>query len=383
MGDAEVFKPVRNIEGSIQYSQKDIVSLDYIKQNVNQYHQNINDKIIVGMIVNVTVGEETTVYSRNYQKSISQKYEQMLYIASLQEIRRNHCATIILPHTTDCTNVLYYFKQWDIPLVGSIVLIKEPTWADGNYLGHEESDIMILSKLVKKSLIPLRPYYFPMRDVPISTVESSNTMNWFFYRNLQIKVQKEYIDQSCGGYMCDRRNSLDGTKKCCCLNKPAQAKCVIDTNIFFFINTNATIEDEDPLFIVENYRSYTFSRLFLDDNKISWQTANILTDSEKHDFRTHLEHKIKLINNNDGWTVLGWYRQGLSSITKKSKEDATEGKLKPVAKQDRIVQEKKIFHISYLLPTKNMSKETIESLKWNLILESELGNLENVPNSTW
>ena len=109
--------------------------------------------------------------------------------------------------------------------------------------------------------------------------------------------------------------------------------------MFFFEFGNDFIQHQD-------FSSNKFSMFYLKHRLPSTITVNALTMSEEYfNIEDAIRHVVDLVNNNGGWTVVGWYKCGV--INDKSLLD-----LPPSNSVSTEVTSGQInYHIVQLLPT--------------------------------
>lgn len=175
----------------------------------------------------------------------------------------------------------------------------------------------------KFSLFPLKKptltTYFQRPTVP-------NVMESFFLTSTSIEVKgTNAVDSNCGGTFCDRQ---EGTaSKCSCYSqRPASSNVVLISDIVWSYNEEKyTAHDFSSL----KFSDLPFKKRPIRDGTITMEEINGKMILE---LRKVLAALVNYINENSGWTIIGWA-------------------MLPESKEDQAYNESIKYHISYLWPS--------------------------------
>ena len=120
------------------------------------------------------------------------------------------------------------------------------------------------------------------------------------------------IKNTCGGLLCDKQRCSDwnGTCRCGCYNVSDDISNIAFEHSVFFEIGNDFVQHHD-------FSSKKFSLFYLKKRLPSTVTVNALTMTQEYfDIEDAIKNVVKLINDNGGCTVTGWYKHGL--LTDKS-----------------------------------------------------------------
>ena len=183
-------------------------------------------------------------------------------------------------------------------------------------------------------------------DVRTSTVANFQTSFDIEGKKIKIFNPRIIIGNSpvttCGGYMCDRQTKCPGCLGRCETYDPIVMS--VDVSIQDCPNYNSS----NGRAYFERFTSLRTSKLFFKDlNSLSTKPVGVLP-SMYDQVRKNVKAMVELINEDGGWHVSGWHRQGL--------RDTTTG--------DSVLSDATKGHITYLYPTTPsvMDKENFQTL---------------------
>jgi hypothetical protein len=191
--------------------------------------------------------------------------------------------------------------------IGCMVLIVEPKWT--GRIGQDRVPIFELNQ--DHGIIPVEARIDRIsKNIPIVPLEESS-MRCFGYHSVKVILTTINFFQSCSGVLCDR---TEDTGECFCFTKGRLPGINFDCDLFFSADANATETKLSEWFHVPQYRSYRLFKMFIDSH-LDFNDAL----RNKKNIRSHIKNQVKLINDNGGWYITGWYKQGLKEVDADSK----------------------------------------------------------------
>ena len=185
--------------------------------------------------------------------------------------------------------------------IGSVFLVVAPEELT-TFIGN---DTPILKSRSPVILMKLPTLY---KTVPIDQDTTSNKTKAFTLNNVELKITFLQFEKSCSGFFCDRQDILNfqkREKKCgCYLMNKRTADAVT------MVNMTGTV-DGIKAFTHKGFSSLQFMNLFLDGRLPNALELKDLQGFQKtFDFFSQVKACVKSINENDGFTVFGWYKRG-------------------------------------------------------------------------
>jgi hypothetical protein len=164
--------------------------------------------------------------------------------------------------------------------------------------------------------------------------------NYFCIHHEKIKCNRATFEYaSCSGSFCDRqRSDLGLNQKCGCsyMKTKGGTDLVIDVDITFKVDNQFNVEGKTT---VTRFRSWRYSNLFVTDSSI-WQKLN--RDDDLVALRKAMMDVTEHVNNNGGWTIIGWIRTG--RVKDQSSDMNTSDVIETLFPKP---------HITYLFPSEN------------------------------
>ena len=170
--------------------------------------------------------------------------------------------------------------------------------------------------------IPLIKTHYPLivmkrpslkTSIPISKEIGNQNSLAFVLKGMIININRSTpIKTTCGGLLCDKQRCSDwnGIRGCGCYNVRDDISNIAFEHSVFFEIGNDFVQHND-------FSSTKFSLFYLKKRLPSNVTVNALTITQEYfDIEDGITNVVKLVNDNGGWTVTGWYKRGL--ITDKS-----------------------------------------------------------------
>jgi hypothetical protein len=148
-----------------------------------------------------------------------------------------------------------------------------------------------------------------------NAIQGNNALA-FVYNSVDLKVIRTTpLHTTCGGYMCDRQRVSDwnGVRGCGCFDMSNFC-----SNLAFEHSLN--FATDGGLISHSNFSSTKFSLLYLNHHLPGSIKVSAIRMSSKNnvffDIEDAMENVVDHVNDNGGWTIIGWYKRGI--ITDKS-----------------------------------------------------------------
>jgi hypothetical protein len=256
-------------------------------------------------------------------------YDRIFFFADLNTPGK---CFVIIAETVQMSEFLMTYAQQGIG-IGNIFAIIEPDQVTRAMKGG-----MPLIE-TSKALYPVLTCG-PDQVVPLIIPEMGK-QNYFYLRNVKVELNRvEAARASCNGTLCDRQNAMTRGGSCGCLYFNRTCSVVLDMTVTF---TNVDINGYHSQYSVPHFRSWRVSKLFIKptamtaDNQVffahMWEIRNVAAA---------IKDKV---NEEGGWTIVGWYRKG--EITDASAPTNEAG--------NEIASDSHPIHINYLYPTNENS----------------------------
>ena len=187
-----------------------------------------------------------------------------------------------------------------------------------------------------------------LATIPINPqIEGNHTMA-FVFNNKQIGIQQTSVYATkCKGFFCDKQRvrELNDKKACGCYGQPPNESNIIFSHRIFF-------DHENEKFFHPDFSSMKFSQFYLNKRIPSTTTTTDLSMTTPFiAILQCIKDVLELVNDNGGWTIVGWYKRGLIRDNQliggdSSSDDTIDGRL--------------TFHFVEIVPTniEFMEKDT-------------------------
>jgi hypothetical protein len=253
-------------------------------------------------------------------------YDRLFYFADLSTPGK---CFAIMTETVSQTDLLMSHSRQNVG-VGDVFAIIEPD----QVLRALQGDIPLVN--TGKPLYPLVNSGFAVA-VPL-VVPEAGKQHYFYLRNVSVQLTKvEAVNSSCNGTLCDRQSPIMPTGSCGCLYSNRTCSIVLDMTVTFKHTDSNGYENQ---YSVPHFRSWRTSKLFIQPMPSTADRSVYLAHTrEIRDVAANIKN---IVNQNDGWTIVGWYRKG--EIVDASANQATTG--------NEITSDNHPIHISSLFPTR-------------------------------
>jgi hypothetical protein len=159
-------------------------------------------------------------------------------------------------------------------------------------------------------------------SVTINLQVQENTSIAFVVNRTTLSVNRTVpIQTTCSGFLCDKQrvNDWSGSRGCGCYHMTQYRSNLVFQHSVFFDGPNGKIVHSD-------FSSTKFSLLYLSTHIPGTTRVSALRVSDAYwEIEEAVENVVDYVNDNGGWTIVGWYKRGL--ITDQSLLAATSNTL--------------------------------------------------------
>ena len=195
-----------------------------------------------------------------------------------------------------------------------------------------------------------------MKAIPIDTNVPENSAQGFIENGCKVEVKSvEVLESVCNGHFCDRQRCVELQK----IDKPCGCYFMrgLDSKLSIVHDIEVTCQSSGEKFSMEQFSSLQFSTLYLtqyfpqDTKRIEFDNTEYL--DELYD---SIDNVTEYINNNGGFTVIGWYKRG--EINDQSNLEAVE----------KISSSTVVHHFVSLLPTSfdRLKMDELQEMKYDV-----------------
>ena len=147
-------------------------------------------------------------------------------------------------------------------------------------------------------------------QVPIDKGIASNFSRAFVYRNCQVTVRSSTVEETkCAGLFCDKqriREVLQAKNGCGCYSMQSRRSNLAITHNLIVTNENLGFDEYFPNFSSSKFSNLYQSKPFLSSVKKS----HMQMTTQYFAMMDNLNNCVQYINDNGGFTVVGWYKRG-------------------------------------------------------------------------
>ena len=137
-------------------------------------------------------------------------------------------------------------------------------------------------------------------------IQEGNTNCFVLNRQYLILNQTAAIQTTCSGLLCDRQrvNDWNGKSKCGCYS-------MFQYRSNLSLQHSIRIDTQQVKLIQNDFSSLKFSHLYLsNDIPSNVKVSSLRVSEEFWELEDCIESVVDFINENGGWTVVGWYKRG-------------------------------------------------------------------------
>lgn len=156
-----------------------------------------------------------------------------------------------------------------------------------------------------------------LSSVQISRDIQSNASMAFVLNNRTLHVnQVSILQTTCCGNMCDkqRANDWNGIRGCGCIG---MSPTISGLTFVHRVWIEAECNNEEEMQVQknrikhDNFSSTKFSLCYLSDRiPSSTRVSQLQTTKQYYDVKKCIQNIVQHINDNGGWTIVGWYKRG-------------------------------------------------------------------------
>jgi hypothetical protein len=362
---------------------KDVDNLVNISQCENKlFQRNRQNSALIAVLIQlrhnsmVSDGKQLLTTGSRYVPGMSiasrqkigggnRNYDRLALFADTREPGR--CFAVIFKNPTMSTK---FFKRCERTHegVGYAFFLDEPTPVT-NTLGSTSSvpileevlDCLPLSNSIK-TLVPA---------VPLIPPEMGCT-RYFASHNVTMEIpNSSFVESLCNGIFCDRQLCVDSmtnpkTAKCGCFHYDRSTAPI---TIQFGIVLQCPLDfDQTGAIDVSSYRSYRTTLLFIKKENLKYVKKN--SYHHLHLLRKAVKDIFTYVNNNGGWSYIGWLRTGTVQDVSDTQSHVAEN----------IASTSQMPHLSYLYPTNELiiNDNNEEFQKLQMIPSEENLNENNI-----
>lgn len=308
-----------------------LLSLRHVSMNSDQTNsRNVSTNAITRYMPGATGNTRTKL--NNFA---SRQYDRIATFADVLDSKGTCFAFIFQNHSQSFSFFQPCIKT--LEGVGEIFILEEPD-PISNYLGTTQS-IPIVDRCDRAlPVLPDAVSNIPL--VPLSSPPAGHTKYFCEHNLTDIQISRVYIQQSsCAGTFCDRQQELTGNQRCGCFFTNKQGNIVLSMDVTIKVPPSFSVTGYRT---IHRFKSWRTSQIFVKQHSWKALIASLNNDSTDHKHRDGLRITAKkvvdFINQNGGWTCIGWIRTG--SV---QDESDTSGAMIASSEQDP--------HITYLYPT--------------------------------
>jgi len=285
-----------------------------ISQLVEELPANLSeghiDLMIMRSVTNGKRGEPAyqVKYSnaKNRNQTNSTPYSRLILCKVMNVEEPNHLVYIMVTkeYNRDIFDGIMHYRDNGVISIGSIVRMMYP----GSIEIILKDDIPVI---VTKSV--LKPILYPkkIRTVRIKYNVESNVPLAFVLNNATLDVLNSWLaETSCNGYFCDKqclKELVLSGRGCSCYAWPDNKTNMIAMHRIV-IKSSDLMEDMK----IDEFSSLKFSNLYQTKPfPASLKKSNMAFSAKFNQLKKSIKKNMKLINQNGGFTVIGWYKRGV------------------------------------------------------------------------
>jgi len=294
------------------------------------------NKAVIGMLLSVSTPTKSgSAYGMSYyninagKRSKMVNYAFIMVFADLADLP--NCFAVILHRKSDFQKLFNNKANCEYITIGDTICFPEPSVTDDK-LGET---LTVVKGTARAVPLVYRPEW-PKRDLALCSDKNRQVAFHIDEKKItlsSILLRTASHGVNCNNFMCDRQNI-----RCqgCYGTKPSLWPIVVqcDVTVHQVSDWNRNKNNNANFF---DFRSWKFSNLLFDDlEKLCSMNQDDL-DSFEIEMRNAVKVIIDHINDNGGWTVIGWHRRGIIGATGDE--------------SDELLSNDTLGHISCLMPS--------------------------------
>ena len=343
-------------------------------EGINSTDSSFNLKFIEGQLMRIICPQRdsrASVYNRIRNRGTTTNYSRILMFRQHDSDDGNQIFYMMMARAqnTDLFNRNIEFRDNGVLTIGSYMRILAPmpiTTLMNNETPMVESNFPIVA------LLP--PERLP--DIRLNMEIQGESSLAFVINGAKLAVRSTApIQTGCSGLFCDKQRLRDIRGGCGCFHMINNR-----SNLAFLHNIRLT-GDHDVDITVNNFSSTKFSLLYLSQRlPPSVKISALNMTNEYFVLLDCITHVLDVINNNGGFTVIGWYRRGI--INDRSlieSNNASNGNQNNNAEDIQVGAGEVNYHVIDLYPTDTsyLDKTTLNGMSLN-VLKFDVTNLSQV-----
>lgn len=285
-----------------------------------------------------TAGSRGNAFQRLRYNAPTATYDRLLYFADINTPGR--CFLMVSETVSQTDHLLKYAREKTS--VGDIFVVQEPEEVTKRY-----NNMSIV--VTDKELIPLQnPVHLPTVELRTPQV---GMQRYFALHAQSLKLYKaSMVDASCKGILCDRQNPLVRGQSCGCVHMARMNAIVVKLNVGFeFIDETGNKKN----YQAQNFRSWRTTTLLVKPSAFSVDTVVFQQGENADALRSVVRNINRFINENGGWTVIGWYRRG--EVADASGQETGE----------QVASMNQPIHLAYVYPTDPRTAKLVGRMRYD------------------
>jgi hypothetical protein len=290
---------------------KEIGVDDLIGEKVYSMNMNRNyiDVQLIRLITPVQKDHRVMIYSvrkQNGSRNNQQVHFSRLLLCRLhpESDHHNHSRLLYLMEANNSNNVLFErnleYRDDGTMSVGCFFRILAPLPIENSMRG----DIPLV-----KTQLPLIAMKRPSKLITtnINLQIQENTSMAFVLNGKDLFLNRTVpIQTTCSGMLCDRQRISDwsGNRRCGCYS-------MFQYRSNLALEHSICINSQEGRIVHQNFSSLKFTLLYLSSLiPANVKVSALRVSDEFWDIEDAIEDVVRFINDNGGWTVVGWYKRG-------------------------------------------------------------------------
>ena len=242
-------------------------------------------------------------------------FNKMVFLGNLMRGSQETFA-LILPHKDSLTKSCYNNLLAQNIKVGDVIGVFRPKLAD-EYLGSNANPIQILKDW--RNLVILKPNLH-LPNLPMVMSGQAHNHIHFIQQGCTVELGNARIlhgnDVPCVGTTCDRQNpSCKG-----CPGIEVRKNYVLQCDVEI---ANPHAHNPDNGIAHFAIRSWTLTKLVIRNYRMFSRLDPVFMREQENNIEASLQAVANLVNQNGGWTAIGWHKRGVLS----AQSDSTQPEL--------------------------------------------------------
>ena len=298
------------LQNTRQFSMVREVKLDDLMDEKKVLEMNMNRQYIDAQLLRIITpnkDQKASIYFRRQnQKNNSEVHFSRMYLCRVYSSDIDHnCLMFYLMEANMCNNSLFdrnlEYRDNGVFTIGSYFRVLAPLAVESFMNG----DIPMV-KTQNPIIVMKHPDH--VNAVMINTQITGNNTRAFVYNNVTLKINRTAaLETTCSGFLCDKQRCGDwcGKQGCGCYHMTQyRSNLVMQHGIYF--------ETEAAKVIHRDFSSTKFSLLYLKDHFPGAIRVSSLRGTDAYwDIEEAVNNMVEYVNNNGGWTAVGWYKRGM------------------------------------------------------------------------